>query len=490
MPSQQKLIKTGIKYTDKLFDEISKRLEKGVKASDSLEAFLDKYHKAFPNKGNPLISLGYDKRMLDLILSETNNHRFSRPAQKELVRVTVEEKVGELIVDVGEDIKDSVRDIVRDGYNRNLSQDEIALNISNRVSAIKGKRARAIARTEIARTATVSDYVINRERGANGWYVECRNTACPVCKDRWHKGWTPEIDDSFEPSDSSAGGKGWIGDRIFSMNDTSMLPPIHPSCRCVVYYTSEEPNVSTEPVQQTTSVSTTLISGEPTIVKEIIPGDGGVTSYTFDNDVKIVIHDSSNVEINDIVSHIESLPEVIQNLENVKRFEIKSAENKEAHSSYNPHEQIITIETIGNSSQLRDTLTHELAHAVDYASGKTGKTRLSNVSTYSQIHEKDSQYHIYEDPKTGEKRIIGEFPTNYAEKMYYVNKKLYEEAVEWKNQAPDKRTMNSSDERFQEDFAESSKLYLNPKTHDEFVKKFPNRADYLEMIYGKPKFKK
>jgi len=230
MPSQDKLIKQGIKYTDKLFDEITKRLEKGVKASDSLEAFLDKYHKAFPDKGNPLISLGYDKTMIDLILSETNNHRFSRPAQKELVRVTVEEKVGELIRDVGEDIKDSVRDIVRDGYNRNLSQDEIALNISNRVSAIKCKRARAIARTEIARTATVSDYVINRERGANGWYVECRNTACPVCKDRWHKSWTPENDDSFTPSDTSAGGKGWIGDRIFSMNDTGSLPPVHPNC--------------------------------------------------------------------------------------------------------------------------------------------------------------------------------------------------------------------------------------------------------------------
>lgn len=270
LTSQDKLIKAGIKYTDALFAEISKRLEKGVKASDSLEAFLDKYHKAFPEKGNPLISLGYDKRMLDLILSETNNHRFSRPAQKELVRVTVEEKVGELIVDVGEDIKDSVRDIVRDGYNRNLSQDEIASNISARVSAIKGKRARAIARTEIARTATVSDYVINRERGANGWYVECRNTACPVCKDRWHKSWTPESDESFKPSDTSAGGKGWIGDRIFSMNDTSMLPPVHPSCRCVVYYTSEEPNVSKEPITQTTSSTTENIEISEDVIADAL----------------------------------------------------------------------------------------------------------------------------------------------------------------------------------------------------------------------------
>ena len=249
MTSQQKLIKQGIKYTDKLFDEISKRVEKGVRQADTLEEFLVTYHKAFPEKGNPLISLGYDKTMIDLILSETNNHRFSRPSQKELVRVTVEEKVGELIVDVGDDVTESVRSIVKDGYDNNLSQDEIAANISNRIGVIKNKRARAIARTEIARTATISDYVINKERGATGFYVECRNTACPVCKNAWHRGWSEESDGSFAPSDTSAGGKGWIGDRIFSMNDTSMLPPIHPNCRCVVYYTTEEPNVKLKHLQ-------------------------------------------------------------------------------------------------------------------------------------------------------------------------------------------------------------------------------------------------
>jgi len=253
MPNQDKLIKSGIKYTDAVFDEIIQRLSQGVKSADTLEAFLEKTKDY--TLSNPLQVSGYKDGLLKIILQETNSHKFSRPAQKELVRITIENQVGEMIDNVGEDIKDSVRDIVRDGYNRNLSQDEIALNISNRVSAIKGKRARAIARTEIARTATVSDYVINRERGANGWYVECRNTACPVCKDRWHKSWTPESDESFKPSDTSAGGKGWIGDRIFSMNDTSMLPPVHPSCRCIVYYTSEEPNVSTEPVPQTTSTT-------------------------------------------------------------------------------------------------------------------------------------------------------------------------------------------------------------------------------------------
>lgn len=228
MVSQNKLIKEGIRYTDALFEEISKRLEQGVRSSDTLEEFLEKTKEY--TKANPLATSEYDKTMLNLILSETNNHRFSRPAQKELVRVTIEEKVGEKIHDVGEDIKDSVRDIVKHGYNNNLPQEKIAENISNRVSSIKNRRARAIARTEIARAAIVSDFVINKERGATGWYVECRNTACPVCKKAWHKKWTPENDDSFTPSDKTAGGKGWVGDKVYSMEDTRSLPPVHPNC--------------------------------------------------------------------------------------------------------------------------------------------------------------------------------------------------------------------------------------------------------------------
>ena len=225
MPSQEKLIKQGIKYTDSLFAEISKRIEQGVLSTDTLEDFLDKYHKAYPDNGNPLVTLGYDKEMVKLILSETNNHKFTRPAQKELVRVTIENRVGDNIVDVGDEIRDSVRDIVKDGYNQALSQDEIAENISSKVSGIKNRRARAIARTEIARAATVSDYIINKEMGATHFYVECRDTACPVCKKAWHSKWTEANDESFTPNEYTAGKKGWVGDKVYSIGDTGMLPP-------------------------------------------------------------------------------------------------------------------------------------------------------------------------------------------------------------------------------------------------------------------------
>lgn len=211
MPSQNKLIKQGIKYTDSLFEEISRRLALGIMQSDSLEDFLDKTSEFTMN--NPLVLLGFQETLLKLILSETNNHKFSRPAQKELTRVTIENYVGDLITNVGEDIKANVRDIVKDGYNRNLSQNEIAENISKEIDFIKKKRARAIARTEIARTATVSDYIINKERGATHFKVDCRETCCKKCE--------AEYD--------------WAGIE-FTIDETDKLPPLHPNCRCYAIF--------------------------------------------------------------------------------------------------------------------------------------------------------------------------------------------------------------------------------------------------------------
>jgi len=205
MPSQDKLIKQGILLTDNLFDEIAKRLSRGVKASDTLEAFLNQTKEYTTN--NPLVLNGYKDKMLELILQETNNHKFSRPAQRELTRATIEKRVGDRIVDVGEDIVQSVRDIVKWGYNNNKSQDEIADEITHRVDVIKNTRARTIARTEVARTATASDYVINKERGATHFTVDCRDTCCPVCRKDYN-----------------------FGKVEYTIDQVEMLPPRHPNC--------------------------------------------------------------------------------------------------------------------------------------------------------------------------------------------------------------------------------------------------------------------
>ena len=212
MVSDEKLIKQGIKYTDALFKEIEKLLRQGVIQSDSLEAFLEQT-KGYTTS-NPLVTSGYDATMISLILAETNNHKFSRPAQKQLVRLTIEQYIGQLITNVGEDIKADVRDIVKEGYNNKLSQSEIADNISAKIQSIQKTRANVITRTEIARAATVSDYIINKERGATHFVVECRSTRCEKCEELYCK--------------SSQIG----GDVEFTIDQVDMLPPLHPNCRC------------------------------------------------------------------------------------------------------------------------------------------------------------------------------------------------------------------------------------------------------------------
>lgn len=212
MVSQSKLIKAGIKYNNALFKELSNRLTQGVLATDTLESFLKATQEY--TTSNPLVTTGYQATMVNLILAETNNHKFSRPAQKELTRVTIENYVGDLITNVGEDIKVGVRDIVLEGYNKGLSQYEIADNISKNIESIGKTRANVIARTEIARAATVSDYIINKERGATHFTVGCRSTRCELCKEEY--------------CDRSEIG----GDVEFDISQIDMLPPLHPNCRC------------------------------------------------------------------------------------------------------------------------------------------------------------------------------------------------------------------------------------------------------------------
>lgn len=212
MVSRNKLIKTGITYTDALFDEIIRRLGEKCRDNDTLESFLEDTKEY--TASNPLVITGYQETMLRLILAETNNHKFSRPAQRELTRVTIENYVGDLITNVGEDIKKTVRDIVTEEYNQGSNPQKMAKRISEEISSIKNKRARTIARTEIARVSTVSDYIIAKERGATHFTVDCRSSRCDICKKAYCK-------------NSETG-----GDVEYSIDDTDMLPPLHPNCRC------------------------------------------------------------------------------------------------------------------------------------------------------------------------------------------------------------------------------------------------------------------
>ena len=209
MVSPNKLIKVGVKYTDNYFEQLKKIYTDAYDNNTSLEGFLNETKDY--SIGNPLKTGGYETTMTNLITHSMNDIRFSRPAQKALMKTIIQNTTGELITNVGEDIKKGVRDIVSKGYQEGtLSRQNVAKEIESTLDGINHKRARTIARTEIKRAQTTSNYVVAKERGANCYTYKCGATPCGICEE-----------DCGE---------------VFPIDDLDHLPPRHPSCMCSVTF--------------------------------------------------------------------------------------------------------------------------------------------------------------------------------------------------------------------------------------------------------------
>ena len=231
MVSEDKLIKEGIRYTDKLFNEIKKRLTKDIEKYDTIEDYLAAHSEYVVE--NPLIVTGYQEVMTRLIKQSTYNVKYSSNAQRKLTQITIENTVGKLITNVGEDIKQSVRDIIKQGFKDDKAPYDIAKDIEQRIDNINSTRARTIARTEVKRAKTVSNYIVAKERGATGYYVDCHPECCPLCEEYYGEG-------------KNAPGNDKGHDNIYPIDDTEHLPPVHPNCRCSAIFTIIPSNMDNE----------------------------------------------------------------------------------------------------------------------------------------------------------------------------------------------------------------------------------------------------
>jgi len=209
MVSVDKLIKVGVKYSDSYFEDLKSIYSNAYRNNNDLEGFLNETKDY--SIGNPLDAGGFNETLTELIVSATNDVRFSRPAQKALMQTIIRNTTGELITDVGDDVKNGVRDIVNHGYrNGKLSHTRVASEIESTLDGINNKRARCIARTEIKRAQTTSNYVVALERGANAYKYKCGGNPCDVCK----------VDCG----------------KVYPITDLEHLPPRHPNCMCGVRF--------------------------------------------------------------------------------------------------------------------------------------------------------------------------------------------------------------------------------------------------------------
>lgn len=474
MVSADKLIKVGVKYSDQYFNDLKRIYSNAYRDNDSLEEFLNSTKDY--SIGNPLDAGGFNETLTNLIVSSTNDVRFSRPAQKALMQTIIRNTTGELIVDVGDDVKNGVRDIVNRGYrNGKLSHTRVASEIESTLDGINNKRARCIARTEIKRAQTTSNYVVARERGANAYRYKCGAEPCDICS----------VDCG----------------KVFPIDDTEHLPPRHPNCCCGVVFFKDPnlPPVENKPmidnkVKTTTSKQATKteklpISGrtfedifkkKPKVYEESyehidanwVSRKHKLTTYDY-GDIKLSFEDGAKLTHNELVEHLSSLPAKFGETQ-AERITIYNTRVKNVGGVWKPDTKECAVYFNNSKLDSIDTLTHEMSHTLDVLS-KTKKGSLNKYSDpkiYEKIFKADNKLYEYKGP-TGRTRKPKKFPTEYAGKSY----------TKFKRQ-------KLPDRLYVEDFADSSKLYLNPSTHKNFVKEFPNRAEYLESIYGKPVFKK
>lgn len=226
MALDDKLIHNGIKYTDRLFRTILKRIEPHVYDSETFEEFLEK--TAPYTIENPMLTLGAIEHASNSVLLSVTGNKYSYEANRKLTEQAIQDTTAQLVTNVGEDIKQTIRDTIKEGFRENKLRQDIMKDLTQNVDAINNKRAKVIYRTEIKRAQTISNYISAKERGANAFYCNC-NDPCEICDDQYNGGGP--------------------GSMIYSMNDDiDMLPPspVHPNCRCSAVFIKDDDIKSNE----------------------------------------------------------------------------------------------------------------------------------------------------------------------------------------------------------------------------------------------------
>ena len=261
---QTKNINKSLRYLENWWRQFNKQLERDIIFSEGYDDFLERTRAYTTN--NILL----DEVSEEIVKNVINATNFQKLKNRELVKETIKASTTDLIVKVGEDLKNEIRTLVSKGYDLGLHSREIAPLVLERdleaLYIIPGEktltesewneltveeqmnytfnsnirvmspmvRSKTIARTEVARAQNIVNYTIAKEDEAIGFQVICRSDCCPYCAEAYHglKDYKPTT--TFTKSGKEVPYKeSLLTDGVtFSMEDTEMLPPFHPNCRC------------------------------------------------------------------------------------------------------------------------------------------------------------------------------------------------------------------------------------------------------------------
>jgi SPP1 gp7 family putative phage head morphogenesis protein len=220
---------------NKLMLDIRRDVVRATENSNNLNQWLAKLKGI--NTGNMLVEGPYAKQMQTVLTGIVNGANYStlpRGASMEIVKGVISENTMHYVTRMSKDMQRDLRKIALEGYNNKLGPQGLAKELSKRVTTINEQRAKVIARTETRRASSLANYTNAKQNmGAQSFFVKCDPAACPRCV---------EVYD--------------FGNIVFDISDNSILPPFHPNCRCVAYY-------STKPVEVLQSMAMAAMASNP-----------------------------------------------------------------------------------------------------------------------------------------------------------------------------------------------------------------------------------
>ena len=164
--NKNKKFKFNNRANQRLLKQINRDSDKYI--NEALKAYkssLD-YH-VFLNKFNQLL---IPDELRDKILKFVAGHivTFDDKVQQFMMKEAIDKTVGTLITNVNEDAQSRVREIIKSSFETRTPVREVEKQIMDGLKIYKS-RAYMINRTESMRAHNVSDYLVNKERGAMSW---------------------------------------------------------------------------------------------------------------------------------------------------------------------------------------------------------------------------------------------------------------------------------------------------------------------------------
>lgn len=134
--------------------------------------------------------------------------------QTELVKSLIEEDVKGYIAKLTDELKVNLREKFLEAYDTSKPPLELARDLTREVEGLASHRARTIARTETMRASNLSEYVRGvYVKGFQAYTVTSAEDCCEDCAEAYEH-----------------------GGRVFRADDTDMMPPLHPNCRCTIVW--------------------------------------------------------------------------------------------------------------------------------------------------------------------------------------------------------------------------------------------------------------